>query len=117
MERLMDAAELQPEDWPRGRTNMASNLLSFMYNSLLGEPNHLAARRLMHVLTGLHPRGAGAEPFRTLCFAGAGPAHNLKTLSEIWRWLGNVKFVIHGHDWQFMVNPQTLPPVVSEHLY
>ena len=76
-----------------------------------------------------------------LSCAGAGTARNLKAIGDIehrrglrkrlserdgrikdlifgtWRSFGNIKYVISGLNWQFMVNPEALPPVVSEPLW
>lgn len=37
MERLLDVAELQPQDWPRRASFTASSMLYTLYNTTLGE--------------------------------------------------------------------------------
>lgn len=37
MERLLDVAELQPQDWPRRAPFTVSSMLYTLYNTTLGE--------------------------------------------------------------------------------
>ena len=37
VERLLDVAELQPQDWPRRASFTASSMLYTLYNTTLGE--------------------------------------------------------------------------------